>query len=818
MRVVFLLLIGIFFLGTIQAQQVSGTIRDNSGRALPGTTITLKKTRDSSVIKLAVTDKSGKYAFENIPVGRYFITASEIGFAPAATAPFRISDQKTVSLPDLVLNESASSLKGITVTYNKPLIEVRADKMILNVAGSVNDVGQNALDLLRKSPGVMVDKDNNLSLSGKNGVQVYVDGRPVPLSGTDLAEYLKTIQSSDIQSIEIISNPSAKYDAAGNAGIINIRLKKNSSYGLNGTVNAGYDIGIYSKYNGGFTLNFRQNKFNLYGNYNYNQGINQTYMNLYRVQLDTLFNNHSTINTTQQSHNFRAGLDYYLNSKNTIGIMVNGTLSNSNIMTGSSTPISFIPDSKTDRVLVADNNSSSYRNNANLNLNYHFGDTLGHTLDMDANYGIFWISSNQLQPNAYYDSTLSTLLYSDNYDLISPTVIKIYNIKADYEENFAKGKLGFGGKISYVNSDNDFKQYNVYPQGKTLDTLSSNHFIYTENINAVYGNYNRTLKGWVIQAGLRIENSNISGISNGFSPGSSGYTAYDSGFHRHYTDFFPSGALTYNKNPMKQWTLTYSRRIDRPAYQDLNPFEFRLDEYTYQKGNTQLKPQYTNSIGLTYMFKYFLTTTLNYSHVRNVFTQLVDTTDRSKAFLTKDNLATQDITSLNISAPFSYKHYSAFMNLNTYYSIYEANFGTGRTINLNVFAFNAYLQQTYRLNNGWSAELSGFYTTPTIWQGTFKTQSIWSMDLGIQKTVMHKKGLIKVSVSDLFNTLHWTATSNFAGQYLHVNGGYESRELKLYFSYRFGNSKVKPSQQHKTGDEEETKRVGSQGGSLNMKN
>jgi len=213
---------------------------------------------------------------------------------------------------------------------------------------------------------------------------------------------------------------------------------------------------------------------------------------------------------------------------------------------------------------------------------------------------------------------------------------------------------------------------------------------------------------------------------------------------------------------------------------------------------------------------YKLTATLKYSHVRDVFTQLVDTTELSKAFFTKKNLATQDIASLNISYPFQYKWYSLFANMNTYYSLYKANFGTGRTVDVNVFACSIYAQQSARFGKGWTGEVSGFFSSPTIWQGTFKTRSLWSVDGGVSKTILKGNGTVKASVSDIFNTFRWTAISEFAGQFLRATGGYESRQLKLYFTYRFGNTQVKAARQRKTGDEDESKRVGSQGGGLSQ--
>ncbi|MBS1596719.1 MAG: TonB-dependent receptor [Bacteroidetes bacterium] len=814
MRNVIVLLFCVVLAAAAQAQNIAGNIKDDQGKNTASASVTLKKAKDSAIVKLGASNAQGHYEFINVQPGKYFITVSHIGYAIANSSAFETNGSGTMNAPEIVLTKSTAGLKEVTVVSRKPIVEVKSDKIVLNVEGSVNAVGQDALELLRKSPGVMVDKDDNLSLSGKTGAQVYIDGRPTPLTGKDLSDYLKTIQSSSIESIELITNPSAKYEAAGNAGIINIKLKKNKSFGTNGTVNAGYNIGTYPKYNAGLTLNHRDAHVNLFGNYSYNNSKNEMNMFLYRTQLDTLFDQHGTFLTKNSAHNFKAGMDYFINKKSTIGVMVNGSLSDNKTSNYSRTPISYIPDNEVTKILVANNNSKSTRNNINANINYRYADTSGRELNIDGDYGRYHIRNNQMQPNYYYDPTGKYITDSNIYNMISPTDINIYSFKTDYEQNFKKGRLGLGGKTSFVTSDNNFENYNVIQTLKHYDSLRSNIFNYKENINAVYANYSRSIKNFSFQAGLRVENTNASGHSNGYKL-IGDYVVYDSTFDKHYTDFFPSAGITYKKNPMKQWSLNYSRRIDRPSYQDLNPFEFRLDEYTYQKGNTALQPQYTNSIGLTYMYKYRLTTTLNYSHVSNVFTQLVDTADKSKAFITKKNLATQDITSLNISYPFQYKWYSVFGNLNTFYSKYNANFGAGRTVNLDVFAFTFYAQNSFRLGKGWTGELSGWYASPSIWQGTFKTKQIWSVDGGLQKTVLNGKGNIKASVSDIFNALHWNATSDFAGQHINARGNFESRQFKLNFTYRFGNNQVKASRQRKTGTDDENQRVGSQGSGLN---
>jgi iron complex outermembrane receptor protein len=793
------------------AQQITGNIKDEQGKALSGATITLKKAKDSAIVKLGTTNTTGQYTFIDIAAGKYFVTTSYVGYMPASSPAFEAGSSGNVSVPDITLAKVSGNLKEVVVTTRKPMIEVKADKTILNVEGSVNAVGQDALELLRKSPGVMVDKDDNLSLSGKNGVQVYIDGRPTPLSGKDLSDYLKTIQSANIEAIEIISNPSAKYEAAGNAGIINIRLKKNKSFGTNGSINAGYNIGITPKYNGGFSLNHRNQKINAFGNYNYNRNSNENQISLYRIQKDTLFDQKSGINWRNNSHTFKAGLDYFVNKRTTVGVMVNGNLSDNTVTNYSRTPISF--NNSLVKTLIADNNSVSDRNNVNSNLNFRYADSTGHELNMDADYGMYRIKSNQLQPNFYYDP--SGFNYDTRiYNMIAPSNIDIYSFKVDYEQPFKKGKLGFGGKIGFVRSDNDFDRFDVINSVKRLDTLRSNDFLYKENVNALYVNYNRPFKGFMIQVGVRMENTNVTGISNGFRREDDEYITYDSTFKRNYTDFFPSAAITFNKNPMSQWSFTYSRRIDRPQYQNLNPFEFKLDEYTFQKGNTGLTPQYTNSYGVTHTYKYRLNTTLNYSHVKDIFSQIIDTAEESKAFITQKNLATQDIVSLNISYPFQYKWYSAFANVNAYYSHFKADFGPGRKVDLDAVAVNVYAQQTARLGKGFTAEVSGFYSSPTIWQGTFESRQIWSIDGGLQKTILKGSGTLKVSVSDIFRTLKWKGTSNFTGQYLVASGYGETRQLKLSFSWRFGNAQVKAARQRKTAAEEESKRVGSQGGGI----
>ena len=805
MKLLFLLLLIVTTLVS-KAQQINGLVKDESETPLNGATVSLVKAADSSIVKLAITKANGTYSFSGIKAGNYKVLITYIGYKRAFSPNFTLGSSG-VAVPELKLSKIPANLANVSVTANKPLVEVKADKTILNVEGTINAVGSNALELLRKSPGVLLDKDDNISLAGKNGIQVYVDGRSTPLSGQDLANYLKTLQSSQIEAIELITNPSAKYDAAGNAGIINIRLVKNKSLGTNGSVNAGWNMGITAKYNAGFSLNYRNKNINIFSTYGFNSAPNEQHMAINRTVLDSLFNQEGTITDKRKSHNFKIGADYFINKKSTVGVMVNGILTDPTSTSNGKTIISNTTTNSVNRILVAGNTNIMKRHNANINLNYNYTDPKGTSLVMNADHGSYDFNSDQLQPNNYYDPSGQVKLNSVVYHIISPALININSIKADYEEIFMKGKLGIGAKSASVKTDNNFQQYNVYTSGEVLDNDRSNHFIYKENINAGYLNYNRQYKGIMIQAGLRVENTFANGTSDGLKLYGSSYTDSSSSFSRSYTDFFPSAAITLNKNPKKQWSLTYSRRIDRPAYQDLNPFEFKLDEYTFMKGNINLRPQYTNSFGITHTYKYKLNITLNYSHVKDLFTQIIDTTEKSKAFLSKKNLATQDIINLNVSYPFQYKSYSLFTNISSNYSKYIADFGTGRKVDLGAFGFNLFLQNSLKFAKTWTAELSGFYNAPTIYMGSFKGKSIYNVDAGLSKQVMNGKATVKASMSDLFNSLKFRATADFAGQTTIVSFHQETQQFKLNFTFRFGNNKVKPARQHTLGAEEETKRV-----------
>jgi hypothetical protein len=341
---------------------------------------------------------------------------------------------------------------------------------------------------------------------------------------------------------------------------------------------------------------------------------------------------------------------------------------------------------------------------------------------------------------------------------------------------------------------------------KQLDLERSNSFTYTENVAAAYVNYNRSFKKLSIQAGIRAEQTNSEGVLNAKSKLTMNDTTET--VKRSYLDFFPSAAISYTASANHQFNLNYSRRIDRPRYQKLNPFENKLDELTYEKGNAFLRPQYTNSFGLSHTYKSFLTTSLSYSHISDFIAQVNDTARINATFVTERNLATQDIYNLNVSAPIKInKRWNVFANATLSHSKYNAKFDDGKTINLAVTTLNYYNQHTFTLGKGYTAEISGWLNTPSVWGGTFETAFMWSADAGLQKTLLNNKATLKLGVTDVFKSNHWKAVSNFAGMTFNASGGYDSRQVRLSFQYRFGNNLVKGARERKTSIESERNRL-----------
>ncbi|AQG82522.1 TonB-dependent receptor [Spirosoma montaniterrae] len=810
MKKLFALLLLLTNVAFAQTITLSGTVVTASGQPVPFATATLHHAADSSLAKAAVADANGQYLFAGVRPGNYRVVLTAVGYAPWRSQVLALTNEAATKLPPAILRETTNSLSEVSVKARKPLVEVQSDKVVLNIESSITAAGNSAIELLQKAPGVQIDQNDNIILQGKNGVRVFIDGKPSPLGPADLAAYLRTLQATDIDAIEIITQPSARFDAQGNAGIINIRLKRNRNYGTNGSATLGMAHGaFFPKYNGSVSLNNRTKKVNLFATYSHRNARDWLFINLYREQSGSFFDQKSETRSRSVSHNARLGADWFVGRNSTLGVLLDGSLRNAANNTLGKTPIGLLGEGAT-TLLIADNRNLSDRANGNANLNYRYADTLGHELTIDADLGRFRSAGNNYQPNRYLNPVTNELLSERNFQMNTLTNITLRTLKADYGQRLWGGKLSAGFKVSSVQTDNGFDFFDVLNGQPVLNPDRTNRFMYTENISAGYASFEKTRGKWQYQAGLRLEQTYSLGELSSAVEQTDRY-AGTSRVERRYLNAFPSAGLTWNRTQHSTLSLTFSRRIDRPTYQSLNPFESKLDELTYQKGNAFLRPQYTNTVQLAHTYKYKLTTSLSYSDTQDFFTEITDTTERDgqpRNYITTLNLARQRVVSVNASYPFSLATWwNVFMNVSAYRSTNRANFGEGRQIGLTANVLSLYMQHTITLPRQWNLEVSAFYTSPSIWGGTFRNQRFWGSSIGLQRKVLAERGTLVLTVSDPFNSQQWRGISRFGGLYMDASGGWESRQMRVNFTYTFGSKQIKAARQRKTGLEDEKGRL-----------
>ncbi len=797
--------------------KISGSIFDNANKPLQSVSVSLIKAKDSSLVKLAVTGKDGKYEFDNIAEGSYLVNATSTGYEKNFSKPFSVDDtNNSVQVEKLQMAEAAKSLGGVTVTARKPFIETKIDKTVVNVDASPTSAGATALEVLEKSPGITVDNDGNISLRGKQGVIVMMDGKPTYLSSADLANLLRNMPASALDQIEIMTNPSSKYDAAGNSGIINIKTKKGKNNGFNGNVMIGLTSSIYKprdavylipKSQNSINFNWRKNKINFFGNYNPNYFKGRNTLTFENRFLDgdkniTGYNNTETrFKFGNNNHTLKLGLDWYADKKNVFGVVVSGFT-----FKGHPTPTTIAELSDENhqlesRLISYTNNDIKFRN-ATANLNWkHTFDTTGRELTVDFDYVVYSNVSDMVLTTDYYNNLLQHTGTSYLRGHL-PANIDIYTVKSDYVHPVKGGKVEAGVKFSFVKNDNQVSYERFINNKWEHDNVRSNHFIYDENINAAYVNYSKQIKKWTLQAGLRVENTIAKGNQ----------VVTHTTFRRDTTNLFPTAFISYAINEKNSLTISYGRRITRPNYQDLNPFTYFLDTLSYRQGNIYLRPQYTHNVELTYALMGKYITTLNYNNTDDVISMIIKPEPNSKIrFLTVDNVATFRNIGISVTAPVTFtKWWNANLFTNVFNNHYKGVYDTF-AIDLGFTSFLVNVTNTFTFGKGFTAELTAFYRHKAI-NNLSRMEPIYQIGVGLQKQVMKGKGTVRLNVRDPF------AWQKFEGlnKYGLIDGNFlvrpDIRQVTATFTFRFGkNGQQSQPRRRSSSSQDEQNRVG-QGG------
>ncbi len=804
------------FAFTSQAQtktNISGAIADKSEKPVVAATVSLLKPKDSSVIRVTASNESGHFVVRDVVSGEYLVMISGVGLQTTYSAPFLVNGAP-VELPKFKLENATKDLKQVTVVGRKPMIEQKIDRMVVNVDAAVSNTGTNALEVLEKSPGVQVDKDGNISLKGKQGVLILLDGRPTYLSGQELANMLKGMQSSQLDQIEIMTNPPAKYDAAGNSGVINIKTKKNKMKGTNGNVTVGVSQGSYFRTNESLSLNYRNNKVNIFSSYSFGWSNFFQQLDIHRKyfednhSLRAIFDQRSLMLMSRQNHNLKIGMDYTLTKKTTLGVVASGFY-NPSVERGSNTSYLKNPEFVTDSIVQASSRSEELWKNVSLNLNArHQFDSTGREITADFDYIMYDASSLQDFTNSTYNPNW-VKKYDERLRGDLPVGINIYTAKVDYTHPLKKeAKLEFGVKASHVVTENRANYYELMNQNWETDYRKTNHFDYNENVYAAYLNFNKQItKKFGVQTGLRFESTTYEGFQHG-NP-----TREDSSFQRSYNSWFPTVYLSYKAGKHHQFGLNVGRRIDRPAYQDMNPFLFFLDKYTYGQGNPYLKPQYSNNIEFSHIFKEFLTTTLNYGITNDMFIETFDQPEQVgneynyATIVRQGNIGRRENAGIavNVQMPVT-KWWTAMIYSNYNYSKFRGPVNGEMVVaEAGNLMFN--VNNQFKFNKGWSAEISGWYRSKGI-EGQLTIDPMGQFNVGVARQILKNKGTIKLNVRDLFYTQQAKGYMKFESTEASFRNSRDSRVLNLTFSYRFGKAmNGNGSQRKKGGANEEQNRV-----------
>ncbi len=783
--------------------QVKGTLLDNEKKAVEFATVGLFKANDSSLVKTALTTETGTFSFEQISYGTYFMKASYMGLRPYRSALITLNaSNASVTIPVITMESEGTTLNAVQIVAQKPLIERRIDKVVMNVENSSIAVGSTALEVLQQAPGVSVDQQDKISMQGKQGVLIMIDGKQTYMSHADVANLLRNMQSAQIESIELITNPSSKYDASGNSGIINIKTKKSKNVGTNGSVSGGMALGRNFRGNSGLSLNHRSEWINVYGNVNYGYNQRDNQLDIDRVangSPDTYFTQRSTTDRTNNGVNYKAGIDVFLNKRNTLGFLVNG-YNNSNQEDSRSLTSIGTSFSKTDSVLKTGGLSDNGYRNMAYNLNYKgVLDSAGQEISADLDYSNYHGRNASDYINHFLWPDGNVLRPSYEFRNRTPSEISIRAFKVDYTLPLdKKTRLEAGLKSSWVETDNNLIAEELIGQQWTNDVRRSNRFIYEENVNAVYTNINRQFGKTGVQLGLRMEQTNSTG----------NLVTYSQVVKRSYWDFFPTLFINHSLSDLHQFGFSYSRRIDRPGYDALNPFVYYLDQYAYNKGNPFLNPQYTNNFEVSYtlMQKYMLS--LNYSLVKDVITEVLLPDNAQKAlYQTYENLATNVMYGANLNIPFKVgKWWSSNQNLNVFYLGFESPNLAGEALKTGRTAYQFRSQHTFTIVPGFAAELMGNYES-ALEYGTLSVDERYQIDMGLSKSLWKKKATVRMSLSDVFNTQETKLKSAFPNLNYHLYQKNDTRMLRFNVSYRFGKTEIKPERRRNTGTESEQGRM-----------
>lgn len=764
--------------------QIFGKVKDEqTKKGIEYASISLVNPGSPKLAGGTITNPDGSFQLENIPNGRYILKITFLGYKPFQSDTIRIDQTRDlIDMGTVTLTSSAKSMDKVEIVAEAGLVTNEIDKKVYNADKMISLGGGSAEDLLNQIPSVNIDLDGNLSLRGAEGVTVLVDGRPSGITGGSRQAILESIPASSIERVEVITNPSAKYDADGQVGIINIVLKKNKILGLNGSVTAG--AGTNGKYNAGFNLSYRDKKINVYGSYNFRRSKNFNYGWSQRTtyNMDSLYQqNYSTEgNRERMNHMARAGIDVFINPRNTLSI--SGGFGYNPGSNWTITEYDFY-----NRYLLQTENWARFvnkddtRQNYDLNMNYeHLFKTKGQKLTLDA--GISGNNQDELEQfrNAYYFLDRPENLRFDNYTkATNKSQNTTFTSALDYIHPFKKQyTLETGAKFTIRHNDNNFVNYQEQAGVLVPNPYLTNRFVYHEQVLGAYAQMGKAYKKWGYKLGMRVEQTflNTDQVNTQVKT------------DRNYFSWFPSAFLSYNINDKNDLKLSYSKRINRPDFRQLNTFNSISDPLNLHVGNPMLNPEYTHSLELSYTYggnKFSISPTMFYRYTTGVISRYQRIDSNGVAISTFENFNNAHSAGFDITARMEFTKWFNLMANGTiyYYQIDGTNFGN--SLRNNSLGGMGRATATFKATKWLDAQaIYGFWLMPANPQG--RPLANHGLDLGLKADVLKKKLSINLSLQDVFNTRRFAVVGS---DVTFVNSFYrkrESRILNLTITWKFG--------------------------------
>jgi hypothetical protein len=768
--------------GYAQSIKVTGAVNDNiSKQVLPNATVTIKSIGNNKFSTSAVTNNKGSFLITVPQAGLYQIEASYLGYQNNTQDSVLIDEEHT-GINAFYMLLAGKDLKTVTVSAaKKPFITMGANKITLNVAQSAIAAGGNAYDVLKNAPGIM-EQNDALNFRGKS-INVLINGRPSNLSGEELKNMLTNMQASGIEKIEILPNPSAKYDATGGS-VVNIVLAKNKLLGTNYVLTTTIGTGKNLRGSTGLDINHRAKNINVFGGYTY--AHNQQYFKT----SSTRYLGNGTITADEydvrerNNHAYKLGVDYDINKHSSFGGLINGSLNYRNRDVINTSILHYAGNTSDSGSKVFTTGKAIFKN-PSVNLYYKTTlDTTGKELTINAdylNYNKTWYDDFT---NRYYDNKGMEYIMPDYLKDNSPADINVYALTIDYVMPTKKARWEAGLKTNYTVTDNDVVWQKNDGSGWVLDGGKTNHFIYRENVNAGYLNYIQTIKKWDLQTGLRVEQTNTVGTS---------VTANKINKNR-YIDFFPFIEIGYKKNASNELGFSYRKSIQRFGFDYVNPFIIYQSQYAYSSGNPNLQPQINHQFAISYSLKQNMLLGIEYTHaVKSLGISFY--AQNNITISSYDNFKGSDIG----YAYFNYsKKFFSIWQMNAYiysgYFNYNVNTANYTQQQNNKPFYGCQLSNNLTFKKGLSAECAISYRSSLV-SGIFEMKPYFFTNMGINKSMYKGKFNLKLSVSDIFNTQEVNSFTNYQGVILKSNSKPESRFLNLTAKYNFGNKNVRPKRE-----------------------